>query len=154
MLSSPNMDGVRLATLEDLDRISVVAASAFFWSPTFRFQRPHYRDFAADTVASYRIEYEKAIRDPVCVVIIAEDALEPDEAEHVYDALRFAFRPTNCGQKSIVGVCSFTLKPKSCYVGRLHPASKHVSLHAQIRTRSLRPRQISTISITSGKRII
>jgi hypothetical protein len=90
MLPSPNIDGVRLATLEDLDRISVVAASAFIWSSTFRFQRPYFNSFPTDTIASYRIEYERAIRDPACVVIVAEDVLESDEAEHVYEALRFA----------------------------------------------------------------
>jgi hypothetical protein len=131
MLPSPNIDGVRLATLKDLDRISVVAASAFFWSSTFRFQRPYFNSFPTDTVASYRIEYERAIRDPACVVIVAEDVLESDEAEHVYEALRFAYRARSPGQKIIVGVCSFTLKPDSSHVGHVHPAGKHVSLHAQ-----------------------
>jgi hypothetical protein len=138
MLPSPNINGVRLATLEDLARISIVAAAAFFWSPTFRFQRPYYRDFPEDTIASYRIEYEKAIRDPACVVLIAEDDLEPDEIEHVYEALRFAFHPPVPGQRGIIGVCSFTLKPDSCYFGRLHPASKHVSVRAQVGATSLK----------------
>jgi hypothetical protein len=140
MLSFSNINGVRLATLEDLDRISIVAASAFFWSPTFRFQRPHYRDFPADTIASYRIEYEKAIRDPTCVVIVAEDILESDEAEHVYEALRYRFAHQSpiLGQESIVGVCSFTLKPD------LHAASKHVSSYARIQTASLNSCQTLT----------
>jgi hypothetical protein len=140
MLPFSNINGVRLATLEDLDRISVVAASAFFWSPTFRFQRPYYRDFPADTIASYRIEYERAISDPACVVIVAEDVLELDEAEHVYEALRYKFTHQSpiLGQESIVGVCSFTLKPD------LHAASKHVSLHTQILTGSLNPCQTLT----------
>jgi hypothetical protein len=138
MSSPPSINGVRLAKLEDLARISIVAAAAFFWSPTFRFQRPHYRDFPADTVASYAIEYEKAIRDPACVVLIVEDVLEPDEAEHVYEALRPALRPPLSGEKGIVGVCSFTLKPGSRYVGRFDSASKPVSVHAQVRARSLK----------------
>ena len=129
MLSLPNVDGVRLATasLEDLDRISIVAAAAFFWSPTFRFQRPRYNEFPTDTIASYWTEYEAAIRDPARVVLIAEDVLELDETDHVYEALRSAHRPFNLGLEGIVGVCSTNLKSNSCYTGHFQPASKHVS---------------------------
>jgi hypothetical protein len=127
MTPAPSINGVRLATLNDLDRISIVAAAAFFWSPTFKFQRPRYREFPADTVASYRIEYENAIKDPTFVVLVAEDILEPDEAEHVDDALRFACSASCAGIKGIVGICSLKLKPGSCYAGHLQPAGKHVS---------------------------
>ncbi|KAF1916881.1 hypothetical protein BDU57DRAFT_517268 [Ampelomyces quisqualis] len=122
MMPVPSINGVRLATLNDLHRISIVAAAAFFWSPTFRFQRPRYREFPADTVASYRTEYENAIQDPAFVVLVAEDILQPDEAEHVYEALRFACPSSCAGKKGIVGVCSFKLKPGSCYVSHLQPA--------------------------------
>ncbi|KAH8717055.1 hypothetical protein GQ44DRAFT_624209 [Phaeosphaeriaceae sp. PMI808] len=123
MLSYPSVNGVRLATLDDLDRISIVAAAAFFWSPTFRFQRPHYKEFPADTVASYRTEYEAAINDPTYVVLVAEGVLEVGEVEHMYEALRTTYQPPRLGQKGIVGVCSLKLKPNSPYTGQLQPAS-------------------------------
>jgi hypothetical protein len=134
----PDVNGVRLATLDDLPRIAIVAAAAFFWSPTFRFQRPYYHEFPADTLASYWSEYAQAIEDPACVVLIAEDLLEADEAEHIYKALRSACPLSRPGQKAIVGVCSITLKPGSCYVGHFQPAGKHVSAALSLRNKPLR----------------
>lgn len=126
MLSIPEIEGVRLATTRDLPRIAVVAAAAFFWSPSFRYQRPRYKEFPADTVASYWNEYDRAILHPACVVLVAEDNLDPNEAEHVYDALRPCL-PTAQGPRGIVGVCSFTLKKDSCYASLLQPAGELVS---------------------------
>jgi hypothetical protein len=127
MLSFTKINGVRVATLDDLPRIAIVAAAAFFWSPTFRFQRPRYKEFPTDTLHSYSSEYEATIRNPAYVVLVAEDVLEADEAEHVYKALQSAYRPPRPREYGIVGVCSVLLKPESCYVGLLQPASKHVS---------------------------
>ncbi|KAF2036376.1 hypothetical protein EK21DRAFT_52303 [Setomelanomma holmii] len=118
----PNIDGVRLATPADLERIALVAAAAFFWSPTFRFQRPQYRSFPADTVASYAADYGAAIHDPACAVLVAEDDLDSNETEQVYEALRSAFCSPGQRQRDIVGVCSLSLKPGSCYTGRFQPA--------------------------------
>ncbi|KAF1944186.1 hypothetical protein EJ02DRAFT_398732 [Clathrospora elynae] len=121
MLSCPSVDGVRLATPEDLYRISIVAAAAFFWSPTFRFQRPHYKDFPSDTIASYFYDYEKAIKDPASVVFVAEDVVEENEADNVYEELRYAYTSQTPGIKGLVGVCSVLLKPGSCYIGCFQP---------------------------------
>ena len=118
MLPFPSVEGVRLATLKDLRRISIVAAASFFWSPTFRFQRPRYRDFPEDTIASYRSEYAAAIQDPACVVLVAEDMIKEDEAACIYEALRYAYAAEPVGSRGIVGVCSISLIPGSCYVGR------------------------------------
>jgi hypothetical protein len=123
----PNVDGVRLATFADLERIAIVAAAAFFWSPTFRFQRPWYRDYPEDTIASYLTEYTAALNDPACAVLVAEDDLETDEAGYVYEALRPAYPSPVLRQKGIVGVCSLSLKPGSSYMGYFQPTSKHVS---------------------------
>jgi hypothetical protein len=126
MLSIPSVDGIRVATLEDLHRISVVAAAAFFWSPTFKFQRPHYGDYPADTINSYFREYEAAIKDPSCVVLVADDTLDTKEAEHVYEALRIC-GPQSLKKMDIVGVCSLNLKPKSSYVGRFNSPDQQVN---------------------------
>ena len=126
MLALPSVDGVRLATLRDLHRIAIVAAAAFYWSPTFRFQRPRYKDFPSDTIASYWIEYEAAIKDPSRVVLVAEDVLDKDEAQHVYEALQSAYRDYAHQQPGIVGICSLSLKPGTCY-GRLQAQSTHMA---------------------------
>ncbi|KAH7075702.1 hypothetical protein BKA63DRAFT_469992 [Paraphoma chrysanthemicola] len=127
----PNIDGVRLATFADLERIAIVAAAAFFWSPTFRFQRPWYREHPEDTIASYLADYTAALKDPACAVLVAEDDLEADEAGHVYEALRSAYPCPPLRQKGIVGVCSLSLKPGSGYMGCFQPTSKQVSCAAR-----------------------
>ena len=124
MSSLPSVQGVRVATPDDLHRISTVAAAAFFSSPTFQFQRPFHQAFPSDTIASYFVQYEAAIEDPLCVVLVAEDTLEADEARHVYEALRGAFSSQPPSQQGIVGVCSIQLKPDSCYMDQLHQTHK------------------------------
>ncbi|KAH9865061.1 hypothetical protein IAQ61_009007 [Plenodomus lingam] len=123
MPSLPSVEGVRLATVEDLHRIAIVAASAFFWSPTFQFQRPRYRDFPADTVASYLFEYEAAIHDPTCAVLVAEDKVERNEADYVYEALQGTYQAEDQSGRAIVGVCSIILKPDSIFLGHFQPRS-------------------------------
>ncbi|KAH6870523.1 hypothetical protein BKA58DRAFT_385224 [Alternaria rosae] len=102
----PSVEGVRLATSDDLGRISLVAAAAFLSSPSFQFQRLCYRDFPSETIASYFVQYEKAIRYPAYVVLVAEDSIEEDESEYVYEALRASFKLAIPTQRGIVGVCS------------------------------------------------
>jgi hypothetical protein len=151
----PDVNGVRLATLDDLPRIAIVATAAFFWSPTFRFQRPYYQEFPADTLASYWSEYKQAMEDPACVVLITEDVLEADEAEHIYKALRSACPLSRLGQKAIVGVCSITLKPGSCYVGHFQPAGKHVSAALSTRDGPLKLlKAVKALSIESTTTIV
>ena len=104
-----------------------MAASAFFWSPSFQFQRRGYQEFPADTIGSYWAEYAAAIKDPACVVLVAEDILEPDEANHVYEALRSVLWSEAPRRRGIVGVCTLNLKPESRYSGHFQPASKNVS---------------------------
>lgn len=117
----PSVEGVRLATLDDLDRISLVAAAAFFSSPSFQFQRVNYQTFPSDTIYSYFVQYEKALRDPACVVLVAEDNIQEDESEHVYEALRESFKSVLPTRRSIVGVCSIQLKSESAYIHHFQP---------------------------------
>jgi hypothetical protein len=46
----PALDGVRLATPEDLARIATVAAAGFFHSPTFHYQRIYHAAYPDDTL--------------------------------------------------------------------------------------------------------
>ena len=87
---APPLDGLRLATMEDLPRIATVAAAGFFHSPTFQYQRSHYAEFPDDTLLSYWNEYAESILDPLCIVLVVEDRLVDTESNQVYDALRQA----------------------------------------------------------------
>lgn len=134
MLSEPQLppfDGVRLATTKDLPRIATVAAAGFFWSPTFRFQRPYYAQYPTDTILSYQKEYHSAILDPACIVLVAEDAPIESETESVYEALRVApvygHGKDASSRKVVVGVASIVIKPGSCYIGLFQTRSKLVS---------------------------
>ena len=117
----PSVEGVRLATSDDVDRISLVAAAAFFSSLSFQFQRVNYQTFPSDTISSYFIQYEKALRDPACVVLVAEDNIQEDESEHVYEASREFFKSVLPTRRGIVGVCSIQLKSESAYIHHFQP---------------------------------
>ncbi|OCK75543.1 hypothetical protein K432DRAFT_337236 [Lepidopterella palustris CBS 459.81] len=125
MGSEPHLfDHIRLARLEDLDRIAIVAAAGFYHSPVFQFQRPYHDDYPEDTLASYHAEYEAAILDPNAAVLVAEDLPEDLESENVYEALRRVCPLTpepGANGKAIVGVLSITLQPGSKWSGQLQP---------------------------------
>jgi hypothetical protein len=133
----PSVEGVRLATPDDLDRISIVAAAAFFSSPTFKFQRIHYRKFPLDTIASYFVQYKKAMKDPACVVLVAEDVIDEDESEHVYDAIRESFKSVALRRRGIVGVCSIQLKPESAYTHQFQPPEMLANLNERLSAHDL-----------------
>ncbi|KAF2748974.1 hypothetical protein M011DRAFT_475730 [Sporormia fimetaria CBS 119925] len=122
-------DQLRLATLADVPRIASVAAAGFFWSPTFRFQRPYFSQYAEDTVSSYWRDYKSMITDPQSIVLVAEDRVDPREDLAVHEAFRKC--PTfksekEPGSRAIVGICSVTLRPESSRIGRIHdPYAKY-----------------------------
>jgi hypothetical protein len=121
---APQLERVRLATLDDLPRMAIVAAAGFFHSPVFQYQRPHYDAYPEDTIASYLVEYEAAICDPNSVVLVAEDLQDPQELEKAYDALRdvtLSTCPLTPGKTVITGVSSIALPPGSYWSGRLQP---------------------------------
>ncbi|OCK94192.1 uncharacterized protein K441DRAFT_696669 [Cenococcum geophilum 1.58] len=124
MDSLPKIDGVRLARLDELDRIALVAAAGFFHSPVFHFQRPHYDAFPEDTVASYQAEYEAAMLDPNSIVLVAEQIPDKNETNRVYKALQRlspSKSQTSSDGKVIVGVASISLPPHSRRSGVFQP---------------------------------
>jgi hypothetical protein len=144
----PSVEGIRLATSNDLDRISLLAAAAFFPSPTFQFQRVHYRRFPSDTIASYFVQYEKAIRGPACVVLVAEDVIEEDESEYVYEALRESFNSIVPTRRGIVGVCSIQLKSESAYIHRFQPQGVLGSMNERLNVHDLeRDQSVEAVEI-------
>ncbi|KAF2005269.1 hypothetical protein P154DRAFT_356773 [Amniculicola lignicola CBS 123094] len=117
----PSFDRIRLATFNDLSRIATVAAAGFYYSPTFRFQRPHHAEFPEDTISSYWAEYKATIMNPACAVLVAEDTCIEGESEQVYEALRRSPMYSRTGDaraQVIVGVCSISLEPNSWRVGQ------------------------------------
>src|SRR2546421_1908472 len=79
----PSLGSLRLATVQDVPRIGIVAAASFYHSPYFHYQRPDYQKFPFDTVASYRTQFMDAILGNDSVVIVAEDRPESNEIDHV-----------------------------------------------------------------------
>lgn len=109
-----------------------VGPAAFFSSPMFKFQRNHYQKFPSDTIASYSVQYEKALRDAACVVLVAEDVIDENESKHVYDALRGFFKSAVLKQGGIVGVCSIQLKSESAYNHQFQPPDVLASLNERL----------------------
>lgn len=69
------------------------------------------------------LEYESSIMDPEQVVLVAEDAPEPNESAHVYEALRMStlHEPgRSLDARVIVGVCSIALRPGSPHIGSFY----------------------------------
>jgi hypothetical protein len=111
--------------------------AAFFSSPTFKFQRIHYRKFPLDTIASYFVQYKKAMKDPACVVLVAEDVIDEHESEHVYDAIRESFKSVALRRRGIVGVCSIQLKPESAYTHQFQPPEMLANLNERLSAHDL-----------------
>ncbi|KAK0654211.1 hypothetical protein DIS24_g5386 [Lasiodiplodia hormozganensis] len=126
---APELGVLRLATLADIPRIAVVAASGFYHSSWFHYERPYYEKFPLDTLASYRNSYRNAISNKNAIVLVAEDTLNRSEKDSVYGALAESY-PSFEEQipdehlkagKAIVAVASFSLLPDSQRSGQFQP---------------------------------
>ena len=114
----PFSSSLRLANIEDLPRIGIVAVGGFYHSPDFEFERPRHDDFPHDTLANYRAFYRHAILDPGALVLVSEDDYDEQESEAVHRALRDIYpapadqRPAHKLGKGrvIVGVASLVLE--------------------------------------------
>lgn len=129
---APPFGTTRLARLADLPRIGVCAASAFFHSSWFGYERPYYAKYPHDTLSSYRNSFRKAILHKDQVVLVVEASLDANEAQHVYPALRDNY-PAFKDQippdqlktgKAIVAVASLSLQPNSPRHGQFLPEGK------------------------------
>ena len=70
---APAFPHLRLASLQDVRRLAVVATLGFRDSEIFRFGRPHYDQFPQDAVAAFRNSFRDQICNPRAVVVVAED---------------------------------------------------------------------------------
>lgn len=145
-------NGLRLARLSDVPRIGIVAASAFFHSSWFGYERPYYEQFPHDTLSSYRNSFRKAVLDPDAVVVVAEDDLDINEASKVYDALASVYPPFKDQMphdvldrgKAIVSVASFSLLPNSPRHGQFQPEGR-----SRFALLDLRPSESATPLLTA-----
>jgi hypothetical protein len=84
----PPLNGLRLATHNDLCRIAFVAAAGFYHTAYFQYHRAHFNNHPEDTVASYYANYLKSLDDPCTIMLVAEDIVQDDEIKHVYPSLQ------------------------------------------------------------------
>ena len=125
-LSTPMPSSVRLARLNDLDRICLVAAASFYHSPLFQYRKPFYDGHSIDTLDSEREKFRGAILDPNRVAIVVEGDLDPDESLRVYRSLKrlyptldHEYVPSMAGAtRGIVGVAAFRLPSDSKSIGK------------------------------------
>ncbi|CAN9438548.1 unnamed protein product [Alternaria alternata] len=77
------------------------------------------------------------MKDPACVVLVAEDVIDEDESEHVYDAIRESFKSVALRRRGIVGVCSIQLKPESAYTHQFQPPEMLANLNERLSAHDL-----------------
>ncbi|KAI0107866.1 acyl-CoA N-acyltransferase [Nemania sp. FL0031] len=70
---------LRPAVAADIDRMAEVAVAGFNATPRFLSERPRYKEFQEDTIASFANTFRAQLLDPRMVVIVAEDSPRPDE---------------------------------------------------------------------------
>jgi len=70
---------LRLATIRDVPRLGQVATAGLFYSPAFTWERKYHDKYPGDTLKAYEKWLAMAIRDPECIVLVAEDSYQPDE---------------------------------------------------------------------------
>ncbi|KAI9726375.1 MAG: hypothetical protein M1828_001649 [Chrysothrix sp. TS-e1954] len=77
--SPPLSPPLRLALISDIPRIALVAVSGFYYSNLGSWCRQHHHAYPLDTFTGYASKFASAVRDPACVVVVAEDAWVSDE---------------------------------------------------------------------------
>lgn len=119
LASGPPPGGLRIACPSDVLRIGVVATAGFRYSPLFRWERPYHKDFPADTILSYRTQFQDTIKSNDFIVIVAENGYQPDENENTEATIPSddAWKAPTAGEQVVVGVASIKLEPGSKRMG-------------------------------------
>ena len=81
---------VRLASLDDLPRLTFVAAAAFYHSQFFAYQRPRFKEYPKDTLANYKDQCLRSIADPSQILLVAEADYDENEGKAVNQILKNA----------------------------------------------------------------
>lgn len=111
----PALGCLRVARPSDLLRIGVVATAGFWFSPLFRWERPYHKDYPADTILSYRTQFQNTVESNDFIVLVAEDEHQLDENKKTEAIILSddAWKAPPAGAKVIVGVASIKLEPGS-----------------------------------------
>ena len=128
----PPLGNLRIANLDDVMRIGIVATAGFRYSPLFRWTRAYHEKYPADTVLSYRTKNKAAIEDPNSIVLVVEDEYIVDENKHTSAIIPDddAWTPPRAGTKVVVGLVILSLQPGSKRKGQL---KDHLGeLHKQV----------------------
>ncbi|KAJ8125442.1 hypothetical protein O1611_g8198 [Lasiodiplodia mahajangana] len=70
----PALPSLRLAVAADIDRLAEVTVAGFNSTARFLSERPGYKNFPEDTLASFANLFRAQLLDPQMVVIVAEDS--------------------------------------------------------------------------------
>ena len=125
MFEAPVLGRLRKAEVSEAKRMALVATAAYFSSPVWQYQRPHYAEFPGDTLTSFENLLGREIRNPDRIVLVIDDAFENDEHEMVYDALKSIYPPMENAKSVIVGVAILSLPKGSNRSGQFQPESKY-----------------------------
>ncbi|KAK4658187.1 hypothetical protein QC762_204540 [Podospora pseudocomata] len=117
----PPLGHLRIASPDDVPRISVVATAAFRYSPLFEWERPNHAKYPEDTIESYRAQFLDAIQSDDHIVLVREDAYLCDENNKTAAIIpdNTGWTAPKAGERVIVGVISIKLDPGSPHVGKL-----------------------------------
>ena len=117
--SYPTLPSLRLATAADVTRMADLSVLGFKDSEIFRYERPGYKEFPQDAVASFANLYRSQLLDPRGVVIVTEDWQRPDEVSHSFPRKDDSPDRTNKPAKRVVvGVASWVLPESSPRTGQ------------------------------------
>lgn len=109
-------ENVRRATPRDLQRLGVVAASGFFHSPVFPFERVYHKQYPGDTLIDYRKMLRSILQDPNLVLLVAIDEAVDESQRTPATILKAAhdegYTETPTG-KVVVGFASIKLNPST-----------------------------------------
>lgn len=125
----PPLGHLRIASPDDVPRISVVATAAFRYSPLFEWERPNHAKYPEDTLESYRAQFLDAIQSDDHIVLVREDAYLRDENNKTAAIIpdNTGWTAPKAGERVIVGVISIKLDPGSPHVGKLKSNNGNVT---------------------------
>ena len=120
--AGPKLEGLRVASLDDVLRCGIVASASFRYSPLFRWERPYHENFPQDTLLSYRTQAKDSIQRDDVIVLVSEDAYDPNEAEKTEATIpgENGWSAPTVGEQVVVGWAAIILEPNSKRKGQYH----------------------------------
>ena len=117
--SYPTLPSLRLATAADIPRLADLSVLGFKDSEIFRYERPRYKDFPQDAIASFANIYRSQLLDPRGVVIVTEEWQQLGQVSHFSCDKDNSLDPAEKTLKRVVvGVASWVLLEGSPRTGQ------------------------------------